>query len=139
MVTQADKDWEDYQLGQQGTPTGSLYNQMGLNDRPQQTAAEQSPIKPQKRKEAIQKKSSSSSTTGNPSKNNTANMAFSPGFAAIAFIATVVYLYEPSSDSVVPSVVAGGIAAILMGKFYKPILTILATIAVLAIIRLASQ
>lgn len=31
--SQQDQDWEDYQLGQQGTDTGSLHNQQGLNDR----------------------------------------------------------------------------------------------------------
>ena len=34
MASQHDQDWVEYQLGLQGTPTGSMHNQMGLNDRP---------------------------------------------------------------------------------------------------------
>lgn len=119
MTSQHDKDWEEYQLGQQGTPTGSLYNQMGLSDR---AASQPAPV---------------SSPSTNPRKTNTkakpkakpqakaqsnSDEDFSPLFALIAFAATALAVYQPNDENGIAALVLGAIAGVLAGKLYKVIL-----------------
>ncbi|MCF6355397.1 MAG: hypothetical protein L3J26_09935 [Candidatus Polarisedimenticolaceae bacterium] len=111
MTSQDDKDWEEYQLGQQGTPTGSMHNQMGLNYRPKSAHVNQ-----QSKKTKQQTKTKSPSSAGNED--------FNVFFAVIAFIGTAIYLYNPPDENGVASLIGAGIVSLLAGKFYKFIIAI---------------
>lgn len=110
MTTQADKDWEEYQLGLQGTSTGSMHNQMALNDRYQAPASTSNNYQKQQRKTTR----TSASTQGDED--------FSPWFAIITFIATSIYLYVPVEENGIAALIVGGIAGVIVGKLYKVII-----------------
>ncbi len=117
MTSQHDKDWEEYQLGQQGTPTGSLYNQMGLSDR---SASQPSPVSyPSTKTRKTKAKSKPKPQAKTPS---SSDEDFSPLFALIAFAATALAVYQPNEENGVAALVLGAIAGVLAGKLYKVIL-----------------
>lgn len=110
MSSQDDKDWEEYQLGQQGTPTGSVYNQQGLNDRYQ--APRNLPNKKPKRTNIQQQGSNNKSNVNNEED-------FSYGFALITFVIIAYSIYIPGEENGTASLIGAGIAALIAGKYYK--------------------
>jgi len=117
LTSQDDKDWEEYQLGQQGTPTGSLHNQMGIADR----------VKPdnQPTKQTKIKKHNKAPLQNNQNKvhkNN--NEGFNGLFAAVAFIFVYVYLYNSTNENVIASFIGAVIAGGIVGKLYKVIIVL---------------
>ena len=123
MASQHDQDWVEYQLGLQGTPTGSMHNQMGLNDRP---VSQPKPIatpapKPRKTKASTQPKSKPQ-TKHQTKAQSGSDEDFSPLFALIAFAASALAVYQPNEENGVAAVVLGVICGVLAGKRYKVIL-----------------
>lgn len=109
------KDWEEYQLGLQGTATGSAYNQMGLSDKTKSSSKWRNPPRPQKKSKVGAKK-----TTQGTRKND--ELGFSWWVAIIAFIAAFFFFNEPKGDSLLSTIIISGIVGLLAGKLYKVIL-----------------
>lgn len=109
MSSQADRDWEDYQLGQQGTSTGSFHNQQGLNDRYQPSPVKQA---------SGQNKVKQATKVRNTAEENDFNFLF----ALITFLITAYYLYNPADENSTAAVIGAGVASLIVGKFYKVII-----------------
>jgi hypothetical protein len=109
MTSQADKDWEEYQLGQQGTNTGSMHNQQGLSDRYQPSSSTPTHAK----KNTKQAASNNSQAEEH---------VFNFPIGVISFIVTFFYLYNPTIENTTESAIAAGIAGLVVGRFYKVII-----------------
>lgn len=83
MTSQAVKDKEEYQLGQQGTATGSVYNQAGLDDK---YVLAQRPTK----KHEWNAADSLQIPRNNPSSKNIDN-SYSQLFAIVMFVSVTLY------------------------------------------------
>ncbi|GAB1268334.1 hypothetical protein NBRC116493_15870 [Aurantivibrio infirmus] len=119
MATQADLDWEQYQLGQQGTVTGSCYNEMGLNDRPQSNPSwsSSSTRKTSKPKAATKPKAKAA-----PKSAKAKEEEYEMFFGFITFAIVGLYLYQPADENGVAALICAGIAGVVVGKLYKVIL-----------------
>jgi hypothetical protein len=124
MATQQDKDWEEYQYGLQGTPTGSMHNQMGLQD----TGSSQ-PVSDNGAKTKIRTSLERKSSTGAAAKAD-----FSVFFAMVGFVCTVVYLYEPTDENGVAALIFAAVVGAIAGNFYKWIISLTVVIGILMVI-----
>ncbi|PCI67070.1 MAG: hypothetical protein COB26_10270 [Piscirickettsiaceae bacterium] len=114
MTSQADKDWEEYQLGQQGTATGSAFNQAGLGDR-------YVPVQGSKKRHKRNTANKQQITKKPPNTKNIDN-SFSPLFAIVTFVSVAFYLYSEAGQDETFTALGAGFAALIAGKLYKPII-----------------
>ncbi len=127
MTSQADKDWEEFQLGQQGTFTGSGHNQMGYDSRPNQgnnARTDYSAKQKSKREPVKAKRTKAKGIT-------TDKDDFNVWFAAIAFIVSGLYFYNPADENGVATLIGAGIIGLLSGKLYKFIIGIAMFLAII--------
>jgi len=130
MSNQAWNDWEEYNLGLQGTETGSMQNQIGLNDRPkpysdddyQQPKKEKA--KPQKRQkqQQAQKPRSVSSSEGK-------GLSYLVGII-IGIVVFALLVPKMGNESIFTYLLAA-VAATFGYRFYKAILAIVIFVAVI--------
>ncbi len=118
MASQLDRDWEEQQHGLQGTVTGSLHNQIGLDSRPAQPDATDY-SRPRQRTNA--KRNNPAARAEQPD-HPAARTEFSLLMALIGFAAACYWLYDPLQESAVPMLIGGAIGGALAGRFYKVIL-----------------
>lgn len=119
MATQADLDWEQYQLGQQGTATGSCMNQMGLSDRPNPSPSYQQPAKTRKPSKPKAASKPNAKKAAQAAKNNEDQLGIFLGLVAFAIVG--LYFYQPTEENGVAALILGGIAGVVVGKLYKVI------------------
>lgn len=122
MTSQADKDWEEFQLGLRGVSTGSMYNQLGKDSQmksPDPSYGKKSrsskPPKPQKAKSENRKKIKN---------NKSSEDGFSLLFAVITFVVIGLSLYKPENGNGIAALTVSGVCAVIAGKWYKPIIII---------------
>jgi len=120
MATQADLDWEQYQLGQQGTATGSGMNQMGLSDRPRANSYPSHDSASKTRKQSKTAAKPKAKKAAQASKTSEGELEFFFGF--IAFVVVGLNLYQPASQNEIATLIVAGIAGLVVGKLYKVIL-----------------
>jgi len=113
--------WEEFQHGVQGTQTGSLHNQLGL-----ESTKNRSPTHPYSQKKSNKTKKLKSKkiipqSSSCETNDYTANKV---GFlvALIAFAVTAYWIYDSTQDNHIAALIAGIIAASIAGKYYKVIL-----------------
>ncbi len=115
MTSQLDRDWEEQQLGLQGTVTGSAHNQIGLDSR---TPPVDTPSKNHSRANRKTQAASSAGTAPQAA----ASQDFNVPMALLGFAGVCYWLYEPAQESPWPMLIGAGLGGALAGRFYKPIL-----------------
>jgi len=124
MANQDTQDWEDYQLGVQGTMTGSMHNQLGLNDQPQSYAGTSHKQPARAKNQPKAKRSQSARTVSNSDHNGLSYLV-----AAIAWvIAFVLLLPETGGESLFTYLLPLG-AAVIAERYYKVIVTLVGVVA----------
>ncbi len=116
MASQLDRDWEEQQLGLQGTSTGSMHNQIGLDSRMPRPDTTSSAISRGTSPDTVR----TAPTPPAPSK----PVDFSWPMAILGFGVACYGLHDPSQSSAGPMLLGAGVAALLAGRFYKVILGI---------------
>ena len=130
MSNDAWKEWEEYNLGLQGTPTGSLENQIGLDDRPKSYTAEDyqrpkkltsKPEKSQKQKKIVKLHDVSNS--------NSKGLGLLVG--GIVGVAVFLLLVEKIGNESVFTYLLTATAVAFGYRFYKAILGMAVAVAVI--------
>lgn len=122
MASQLDRDWEEQQHGLQGTVTGSMHNQIGLDSRIQQPEATEHG-RPRKRA----KPKTATETLDQPA----SGTEFSVLMALVGFAAAGYWLYDPMQESVAPMLIGAAVGGALAGRFYKVILGLVLAVGIL--------
>ncbi len=119
------KDWEEYNLGLQGTSTGSAHNTMGLSDRPSSTASTSTAAP---RRQPRQKGRASSAKSDSNGLSIIVAIIF--GFMAFAWLAPE--QGDPSIFTYIGTALVAGLAY----RFYK---VIVATVVIIGALYLFGQ